>query len=77
MKYAYWGVICKTPNCGLIPAKYLGPHEGTFFYTLPDAGPGWWEVPCAGCGQTHRYTRHDLQVKALDVPPPPDFREWW
>ena len=43
MKHAYWVVTCKTPNCGLIIAKYIGVHDGRPIYILPSEGPGWWD----------------------------------
>jgi hypothetical protein len=78
MKFVYWAVICKTPSCGLIPAKFLGPYDPKrFAYELPEEGPASWEISCAGCKKTYRYTRDDLQVKALDVLAPPTFADWW
>jgi hypothetical protein len=77
MKHAYWCVICKTPNCGLIVVNYIGPHDGRPFFTLPEEGPGWWQYECGSCQKDYRYSRDDLQAKALDSPPPPDFRSWW
>jgi hypothetical protein len=78
MKYAYWAVVCKTPTCGLIPAKFLGPIDPKkSLYERPDEALGPWDIPCAGCKKTHRYTQDDLQVKALDVLAPPNFRDWW
>ena len=80
MKHAYWCVICKTKTpheCGnLIAAHYIGPQEGHFAYELPEYGPGSWEIECGKCRKPHRYTRDDLQVKALDAPPPSGFRGW-
>lgn len=76
-KHAYWVVTCKTPKCGLIPAKYIGEHDGRPIYILPGEGPGWWDFECGICGKAHRYTRDDLHATVLDFPPPPEFPGWW
>ena len=78
MKHAYWVVICKTPNCGSIPAKYIGPDDGHWAYELPDVGvPDSWFASCSGCGKNHRYLRDDLQVKSSEIAPPSGFQSLW
>jgi hypothetical protein len=78
MKYAYWGVICKTSECGFIPAKFIGPYDPKIsLYERPEYLPDSWTIPCAGCGESHRYTPDDLQVKASNVAPPQNFQGWW
>lgn len=74
MKHAWWVVTCKTPNCGVIAAKYIGLHDGRPIYILPGEGPEWWDFQCGTCGKTHTYTREDLRATTLDFPPPPETR---
>jgi len=78
MKHAYWVVICKTPNCGAIPAKYIGPDDGHWAYELPHVGvPDSWFASCSGCGKNHRYFRDDLQVQSSESAPPSGFQSLW
>jgi hypothetical protein len=78
MKFAYWVAFCKSKGCfACHVAKFIGQHDGRPVYFLPDEMPGWFDFECGDCHTIHRYTRDDLEVEVLDVPPPPGFPEWW
>jgi hypothetical protein len=61
-EHAYWGVKCKNPECQhYILREDLGLQpEGTLAIP-PEPYPNF-DQACAHCGQTHMYTRNDVQV---------------
>ena len=66
MHYAYWAVTCKTIDCHatlFLKGGYIGPCEETATSIKVTQEPSEsMEIPCAGCGKMHTYTRHDFVV---------------
>jgi len=78
MKYAYWSVICKTPECGNRHyAKLIGESEGRTNYLLQGDLPQEFHYHCEKCGIDHSYTVDDMVSVEIDPPALSGLREWW
>ncbi len=77
MKYAHWGVICKTKDCGaklFQKGSYIGPcKESDKSIKVAFEPPESVELLCPNsCGKTHTYTRQDWRVIQMDHIVEPD-----
>ena len=79
MKYAYWTVVCKTPECGTRHfAKLIKDSiEGLSKHLLEDNLPTEFHYQCGKCGKAHSYTPADMVPWEIDPPPLVGLREWW
>ena len=77
VKFALWVTYCKTSTCRCCHvAKVIGEYEGRAEYLLPAELPEWFDFRCPACGDTHRYTHHDLAVRIQQFLPAFQV-EWW
>jgi hypothetical protein len=72
--YVYCAVRCGKCDSVLI-LKYLGVHDGRVEYDLPDSCPLIFSMNCSACRETEYHNLRDVEVVALEEPPPPDFLE--
>lgn len=70
MGYAYWAVICKTPQCGktlLLKGGYIGRCGATAVSVKVKFQPSDpLDLLCPACDKAHRYTHEDFLVTRMD-----------
>jgi hypothetical protein len=75
-QHVYWAADCKTEGCETqIFLKYVGIYEPTQTAFLVDLKPEPINVPCGICGETHAYTKDELEQRISDDPPEPHFAD--
>jgi hypothetical protein len=79
MEYAYWAVICKTPDCDTRHlAKLIGLHNHKTKYLLQRDLPATFRYECPKCRSVHSYKIEDFFPDVLeDEAPRGGVREWW
>jgi hypothetical protein len=65
-RFVYWAVECKTAGCGKILLDCIGPHLDFHHPMVPMCEP--FDIACAGCQATNRYSQFDLLDVMYSVP---------